>query len=409
MVIRSTSLVDVVTGTVRPRTTIIVRGDQIEDIGSDAALSIPEDAQVVDGSDSWAVPGLIDVHSHTTEPEILRGSLALGVTSALTIYLSEPAPEIGLWSVAPENPTPSLYIVAGRFSAEFPGRVVPEAVMRSPRNGEAARAAVAEMEGQGFRSIKIWQDDGTLLLGEDGRMETLTQDVLEALIDQAHSREMRVYVHAWHRRYYRQIVELRPDWLIHPFIDLPAEQADVQLLRDAGIGWTPTITSLLWTADPRAYARRVLSDSRLAEALTSQELGLRQADAEADQNPALLRVPAAARSLDRYLEVLRRNTLTFVENQIPLSVGSDLPPGTGTHIEIELMAEFGIDPPVILKAATLGGAMTLGIEGDVGTLEIGKRADIVLLDSNPLQDVRNLRDVRAVIKGGRVWFPSELL
>ena len=86
---------------------------------------------------------------------------------------------------------------------------------------------------------------------------------------------------------------------------------------------------------------------------------------------------------------------------VPLAVGSDQPVGVGTHIEMELMAEAGLTPAEVLTAASAGGARVLGLEGEVGTIVVGKRADLVVLRSNPLTDIRNARDVEWTIKGGQ--------
>jgi imidazolonepropionase-like amidohydrolase len=68
---------------------------------------------------------------------------------------------------------------------------------------------------------------------------------------------------------------------------------------------------------------------------------------------------------------------------------------------MELMAEAGLAPAEVLTAASAGGARALGLEGEVGTILVGKRADLVVLRSNPLTDIRNTRDVEWTIKGGQ--------
>jgi len=100
----------------------------------------------------------------------------------------------------------------------------------------------------------------------------------------------------------------------------------------------------------------------------------------------------------------------YHDHGVTLLAGSDLPnpwviPGVSFHQELALLAEAGISPRNILKIATRNGAEALGILGDVGTLEPGKRADLVVLSADPLVDIRNTRKIEKVMQGGG-WIPT---
>jgi imidazolonepropionase-like amidohydrolase len=97
---------------------------------------------------------------------------------------------------------------------------------------------------------------------------------------------------------------------------------------------------------------------------------------------------------------------------VRLLAGSDLPnpwvvPGAGFHRELELLVQSGIPPLEVLSIATRNGAAALGL--DAGTIEPGRRADLVVLEADPVADIRNTRRIRLVVKDGRVWRPAELL
>ena len=101
------------------------------------------------------------------------------------------------------------------------------------------------------------------------------------------------------------------------------------------------------------------------------------------------------------------------EEGIRLAVGSDagtmyMSPGDSTHLEMALMREAGLSHATVLRAATLTAAETLGIEDRYGTAEIGRIADLVVVDANPLEDLGALQQPRAVIKAGQ-WISSEEL
>jgi hypothetical protein len=110
----------------------------------------------------------------------------------------------------------------------------------------------------------------------------------------------------------------------------------------------------------------------------------------------------------RVLDLVR----TYQRRGVRLAAGSDLPnpwvvPGAGFHRELELLVESGIPVAEVLSIATRNGAAALGL--DAGTVEPGRRADLVVLEENPLADIRNTRRIRLVVRGGRAWRPQDLV
>ena len=100
-------------------------------------------------------------------------------------------------------------------------------------------------------------------------------------------------------------------------------------------------------------------------------------------------------------------TKMLYENGITVLSGSDIPnfelvPGAIIHHELEILVESGIPPLEVINIATNNGATALGIENDVGTVESGKQADMVILSENPLEDIRNTRKIETVIVDGQL-------
>ena len=94
------------------------------------------------------------------------------------------------------------------------------------------------------------------------------------------------------------------------------------------------------------------------------------------------------------------------ESGVTVLSGSDIPnfdlvPGASLHHELELLVEAGIPPLEVIKIATRNGAQVLGIEEEVGTIESGKQADMIILSDNPLDDIRNTKKIEAVIVDGQ--------
>ena len=110
----------------------------------------------------------------------------------------------------------------------------------------------------------------------------------------------------------------------------------------------------------------------------------------------------------QYLAVMAHNALTAAGEGVVLSVGSDSQAGFGTHLEAELLRDYGLDASTVLRALTIGGATGLGVADRFGRIEPGFVADLVVLGSDPLRDITNLRDVQMVVKGGHAWTAEEL-
>jgi imidazolonepropionase-like amidohydrolase len=380
-------------------------------VDADSKVSVPTNARVINGDGLWLIPGLIETHTHTTDAAALRAAFALGVTGALVIWTGTgPAPDIENSSMNADNPIPRVHLVGGRFSAEFPGRFVPTAPrFAAPKTTLEAESALDALVEAGVRRIKIWQDDGAVWSGPGDLMQTLSPAVFQALASGAKRRGMTVYVHTWQLRYYREALQLPADAGLHPVMDAPLAQSDVDLIKRKRLPWTTTMAQLLFFGDRQGYARRITNDSRLTSGLVAGAVAGLQRDAATTSFPELSAlVSAVTQNVSRHLALIRENTRRVVAAGVQLTVGSDRPVGYGTHLEMELMTEGGLPATTVLKAATAGGATLLGVSQDLGTVRPGKLADLVLLGSNPLSDVRNLRDVRFVMKGGHLWSQKDL-
>jgi imidazolonepropionase-like amidohydrolase len=121
-------------------------------------------------------------------------------------------------------------------------------------------------------------------------------------------------------------------------------------------------------------------------------------------------VPQRRRELAKYLEL----TGKLHRSGVKLLVGTDSPepnvtPGFSLHQELELLVASGLSPAAALQAATLHNAQALDQENQLGSIAEGKLADLVVLTANPLDDIRNTRKIEAVVRGGKVCQPAELL
>lgn len=404
LLLQGGSVVDVRTGTVA-EASVLVRDGVVRQIAPN--LAPPAGATVLDVSGRWIIPGLVEAHNHATDSVALRRALGLGVTSVLTVYTGEltvPSPIWEATSHLPRHPGPRTYIIGGRFRMPF---AIGSGGMLNPATVEEVGAALDTLRTQGVTRIKIWLDDGAVQF--DSTMPTFDDRIFGALIDGARARGMQAFVHAISGALYRRAVGARPTWIIHPMVSDSLTLADVSAIRAAGLGYTSTLSVVERNADARRYSRRALADPRIVAGMTARRLAQYRREVTLAENPRAATRPRIVRRGDDYLHMIRRGLHLVVQNDLTLAVGSDVDAGYGTHVEMELLQDAGLTPATVLRAATLGGANALGVVGRFGAIEAGLVADLVVLTSNPLEDVRNLRDVQYVVKGGFVWTAAELI
>ena len=394
--LRSATVIDGTSASPRERTTILIRGERIVAVGPDGRVPIPPQATVLDATGRWVIPGLVEVHTHSTAPPRLAQALALGVTSALVIAPSDSFLALGPWSAEPSSAAPRVFVTPGGFTGAFPEPFVHSITLVRPATPGEARQAVDALTARGARQFKIWQDDGSLWSLTDMRLPTLTPEVLSEIVRAAHQRKARVYAHAWRVRDAQAVLDAGVDAIIHPVADSILDPALLRRFAELGVATATTWAGLMWLFNRSAFARRILADERLIGVLPDSA----RAGFARDTEPPV-RTDSLWPRLEGYRATLYRNAHALLNAGAPLAVGSDGPVGLATHLEMELMVEGGFTPREVLVAATAGGAQLLGLSREVGTIEAGKRADLVVLRSNPLADIRNARDVEWTIKGGR--------
>ena len=380
---------------------LVVRDGIIQQLGPPG--SPDHDLDVIDAHGRWVVPGLVEVHTHTTDTVDLRRALSLGVTSTLTIRTPPDQGSMEAVSNLPSVALPREYTVAGRFTGGFPR---PAAGRWAPASPLEAGRYLDELRREGYRRIKIWMDDFSLQRTET--VPVLSDSVFRALLAGAEARGMTSFVHALEGRWYRAAVAGGATWVIHPMFPDTLTSADAIAMSSRGMGWTTVLSVVLRLGDAREYARRALADPRLVATMSEDTRRSLGSTAALPQNPGVSTRPLMVERHRDYLDVIARNTRKAVSEGVVMSVGSDSQAGFGTHLEAGLLWDYGIDPRTILRALTLGGAQALGVGDRFGSIDPGRVADLVVLGSDPLLDITNLRDVEIVVKGGHVWRADDL-
>jgi hypothetical protein len=175
----------------------------------------------------------------------------------------------------------------------------------------------------------------------------------------------------------------------------------VDLIAKSGITLTPAIGVLGGFRARATGDKDLLTDQRLAlfprsVVLMLADLGMRRPD----------------RGLDAMVKPYETMLKSIVTAGATIVAGSDAPAvpyGLGLHVELEEYVRSGMTPFQALQTATVNAARALGLADELGTIEPGKRADLAFIGGDPLQDIRNTRDVRRVMKGGRIYTVTELI
>lgn len=367
-------------GTDRPpigNATIVVRDGRIAAIGPAASVTLPAGAQRVALEGRFVIPGLINAHGHVNDPtRDLAVYAAYGVTAVFSLGGESDA----VFAARAAQDTPAL----------DRARVFVSGPVLSPATPDEARQQVAEVVARAVDFIKIRVDDN---LGTTSKMPP---EIYRAIIDEAHRRGARVAAHVFYLADAKSLLDADVDFIGHSVRDTTVDSALIAALRQRGVCVSPTlmreVSTFVYETTPLFF------DDSLFLAHANREWMATLRDPARQQQ---VRNSSSAQRYKAALDVASRNLKILADAAVPIAMGTD----TGPHgrfqgyfelMELERMVGAGLSPRQALLAATRDAARCMGVERDLGTLEAGKWADFVVLDADPLQDIRNLRRITEV-------------
>jgi len=389
--------------------TVVVASGRILAVGPRASVTVPEGAEVVDAAGQTITPGLIDLHTHymnATGAELdrqLGAQLAWGVTTARSVGVDDPEHIEQLRSARDRGvPAPRLLTAGLGFShPEGHPAVLPQ--IYRPETPKQAREQVLDLAHRNVDFLKIWVDT------KYGSIPKISKEIREAIADAAMMHGIPVLAHIFDEEdVYHLAVREVTDFL-HTVRDRePMDEEFLEFCKSRNVSFIPTLTVIesnwLLLENPAL----LLEDAEV-RAAASAEAASQLTDPE--WRRARLR-GAPLDILKPELGRAQRFSKQMAENGIWLALGSDsngatIPHGWGAHNEMRLLAEAGIAPLDVIRIATEASARRLGGHGaDIGTLEPGKRADLLLLDADPTVDIENSRRIARVMQAGQ-WIDRE--
>ena len=380
-----------------PDSIVVVDGDRIVAAGTRASVKIPRGASRVDARGLTVLAGLWDTHGHHTQAEWFPVSLAAGVTTVRDAG-NEPefivpirdavksgralAPRLLLAGVIDSGASP-----LGTVTAETP---------------EEARAVVARYRRQGYEQIKIYQslkpELVAVVAAEAHRLGlTVTGHVpngmnafngVEAGMDQIN------HINFITRLMYPRDFKPTPGTPAPPLdLESPSAQAGIDFLRRHGTVVEPTLARGELNLHPRAGGF-LNFEPGMAKLPYELFVVLNNTGVPAELNERARAV------FERSLKLTGR----LHRGGVPLMAGSDLVvPGHSMFRELELLVRAGLSPLEAIRAATLVPARALKMESEFGTIEAGKRADLILVEGNPLDSISHIRRVKYVVTRGQMY------
>jgi imidazolonepropionase-like amidohydrolase len=380
-----------------PDSVVVVDGDRILAAGSRATVRIPRGAARFDARGLSVLAGLWDTHGHNTQAEWFPASLAAGVT---TVRDAGNEPE---FIVPIRDAIRSGRALAPRLllAGVIDGGASPLGTITAETPAEA-RAAVARYHGLGYEQIKIYQslkpELVAVVAAEAHRLGlTVTGHVpigtnafnaVEAGMDQIN------HINFITRLMYPRDFKPTPGTPAPPLdLESPSAQAGIDYLRRHGTVVEPTLARAELNLHPRASD---FADFEPGMAKLPYELFvvLNNTGVQAEVGER------AKAAFERSLKLTGR----LHRGGVPLMAGSDLVvPGHSMFRELELLVRAGLSPLEAVRAATLVPARAFGMEGELGTVEAGKRADLILVQGNPLDSISHIRRVKYVVTRGRIY------
>lgn len=375
---------------------LVITDGRVQSIGPRADVRIPDNARVIDVSGKTIIPGLINAHGHVGDTvglstgEYTRANLLrqlqlyarYGITSVNSLGGD------GEEGFALRNEQDSADLDRARLFVA--GSVV------TGNTEQAVRDEVNRNADLGANFIKVRIDDNL------GRTPKMARPLFDALVDQAHTRRLPVAVHLFYLEDARYVLNAGADLIAHSVRDLPVDRGFVDLIRDRGVCYIPTLTrevsTFVYESEPDFFSdpfflREV--EPAIINELTTPERMSRMASS------------ASAQAYKEGLEVAQANVTALYAAGIPVAMGTDTGPparfqGYFEHMEMSMMADAGMAPLDVIRAATGVAASCIGVS-DIGSLEPGNWGDLVVLENNPEDRIASTRSIDSVwIAGNRV-------
>jgi imidazolonepropionase-like amidohydrolase len=415
LVISNVTVFDSERASLLPNQRVTVKGNRITSVEADNGQTVPAGSQVIDGKGKMLLPGLWDMHQHLYADNAFL-DIASGITTARDLANSiEELTKLREEIAAGTQIGPRI-VLAGFIDGPGPFEGPVKVLAATP---EEARHWVDHYADLGYVQIKIYS--------------SVKPELVPVIIEEAHKRGMRVSGHVPSGMIAEQFIRDGADEIQHmnfvflnfmpdvketrtparfiepgkraSALDLNSPQVNdfIALLKQHHTVVDPTMA--IWEATyidrPGAIAKM---DEWMFERLPVQ------AQRGAKSGGEALAIPDAETDKlyrDSYANMVRMVKKLY-DSGVQVVAGTDLGSGYALHRELEIYNQAGIPAPEVLRMATFEAAKVMSKEKELGSITVGKYADLILVNGDPTKNISDIRRIDTVIKNGDVYRPSEM-
>ncbi len=423
--------------------TVLINKNRIEKIGRSAKVKVPEGTEIIDMAGKYLIPGLIDSHVHFFQsggiytrpdaidlrnvfsyqeeiaqiknrlPRTFASYLRAGVTSVADV--GGPMLNFDIRSQANSTEKAPRVIVAGPLISTVanPKLDIGDPPIVKVSSNDEVDQLVQRLVDKKADLIKIWFIVSPQLNFEDNLK------LIQRTISQSHANGIRVAVHATQLATAKESVKAGADILVHSVDDKEVDDEFIKLLKQHGTIYTSSLSVLDGYA--RAFTQQfdfLPIDFEIADPVFMGSLfDLKKLSKEEipERVQSMMNEPEKSlqSSISR-IDMAKKNIKKLQDAGVTIATGTDAG-NIGTlhassmHQELMILNEAGLTPIQILVNSTWNGAKLMGKEKELGSISAGKLADMVILDNNPLEDIKNYSAVHTVIKDGKFFSAPSLI
>lgn len=376
--------------------TILIADGRIASVGAASAVSVPAGATRVDLAGKTVLPGLINAHGHLNADTSNR-PIPDKLTGQLRVYADYGITTVVVLGTGNDDLTDAVKLRDAQATGTLDRArlFVAGPSLRDLKTAEEARSRVDRYADQKVDLIKIHITGGP---------NDMTPAVYGALIEEAHKRGLRVAAHLFYLKDAKGLLDKGVDVIAHGIRDQPVDAAVIAEIKRRNVPYIPTLTrdlaQFVYETTPA-----FLKDPFFLRHLEAYRGEMTQLTDPAMQ--AKTRANKQAQETKQALEQGNRNLKTLSDAGVTIAMGTDTGTNLGQwqgyfeHVEVEMMVKAGMTPMQSLVAATGGAARAMKLDQELGTIQRGKRADLLVLNANPLSDIRNTRQIHSVWMAGR--------
>jgi imidazolonepropionase-like amidohydrolase len=447
--INNVTITDVENEKLLDNRTVVITNGSITEVSKSKAVKIPENAEVIDGTGKYLMPGLVDAHVHFfqsgglyTRPDVfdLRKFKQYNVEIAdakddmenrLRRYLQN-----GITTVIDVGATFNFLEKRKEFKDKYYAPTIfmtgpllttyePEVYKNLGKDKPFILTTSIEDGIQGVKNqlkynpdfIKIWYIAGADGLSvEESAKKNLP--IVKAIIEEAHTNNLKVAVHATQRITAQLAVKNGADFLVHSVDDEVLDKAFINLMKKNEVVLSPTLT--VSSGYSQTFAQSHIFSNYELESSNPFDLGSLFDLKHLPDTSRINRLKSYASSKEYIKNSKASDSISLANLKLLSDAGVTIATGTdagniGTlHAssyldEVLAMKKAGMTNWQILSASTLNGAKILDKENEFGSITKGKQARMVLLDKNPIEDLENITQINTIFNNGEVIKPSDLL